>query len=129
MVRRMLVWLYMVLSTYATASEGRDHPDGGAVGIDVIGAVLGVVFNDEDGGGGPGGAVGDGVNQHAHGVIVIGVVGEWRESAGRGALSMIVTHAEDGHLRHFAGSIEFLPLTDEFFGAIDVGVFEIEVAR
>jgi len=43
--------------------------------VDVIGAVLGVVFDDEDGGIVPVGAVGDGVDDAAEGEVVVGDAG------------------------------------------------------
>ena len=50
MVRIMLTVLYCVLSTCVPFGVGADHQADGAMGVDMIGAVLGVVLDDEDGG-------------------------------------------------------------------------------
>ncbi len=49
-----------------------DDEGDGSMGIDVIGAVLGVVFENEDGGVVPIRAVGDGVDDPTEGEVVIG---------------------------------------------------------
>ena len=49
-----------------------DDENDAAMGIDVVGSVLGVVFEDENGGIVPIGAVGDGVDDSADGEIVVG---------------------------------------------------------
>ena len=47
-VRIMLTVLYCVLSRCLPLGVGADHQADGAVGVDVVGAVLGVVLDDED---------------------------------------------------------------------------------
>src|SRR5215469_11436212 len=49
-----------------------DDEGNAAMGIHVVGSILGVVFEDEDGGIVPVGAVGDGIDDAANGEIVVG---------------------------------------------------------
>src|SRR5690242_9493580 len=89
--------------TFVRLGEGRvsaDDQSDAAVGVDVVGAVLRVVFEDEDGGVVPVGAVGDGFNDAADGEIIVG-----EGSGGSGlafveAGSVIVGEAQLDELRH-----------------------------
>ena len=54
------------------------------MGVDVVGAVLGVVFDDEEGGLGPEFRVADGLDELAEGEVVIGHQGGGGELAGGG---------------------------------------------
>ncbi len=51
-----------------------DNVGGGAMRVDMVRPVLGVVFNDDDQSVAGIGAVGNGLNQQAHGIVVIGLL-------------------------------------------------------
>src|ERR1022692_3462562 len=70
-----------------------DEEGGGAVGIHVVGTVLRVVLEDEDGGVGPKARFGDALDQLADGVVVISSGGERGDFAGGGAGSVVVGEA------------------------------------
>ena len=72
-----------------------DHQADGAVGVDVVGAVLGVVLDDEDRRLGPELAVRDGLDQPAQGQVVAGHAGLRREGAGPGPRGVVLAQAHD----------------------------------
>src|ERR1017187_652087 len=72
---------------------GGDEEGGGTVGIHVVGTVLGVVFEDENGGVGPKARFGDALDQLADSKVVIGGGGERGDLAGGGAGSVVVAEA------------------------------------
>ena len=97
--------------------------------IDVIGAVLRVVFDDEDGGVVPVRAVGDGIDHAAERQIVVGDRGLRRGLAGTRASGVVVGQIEQRELRKFfGGSLRFhklVELAQEFVGAELVGIIGI----
>ena len=71
----MLTVLYWVLSRRVPLGVRADHQADGAVGVDVVGAVLGVVLDDEDRRLGPVLALRDRLDQPAQGQVVAGDAG------------------------------------------------------
>ena len=67
--------------------------------IDVVVAVLGVVLVDEDGSARPEAAVGDGFDELAEGLIVVGDVGARGGRAGVGALGVVLGEVDDDEAR------------------------------
>jgi hypothetical protein len=67
----------------AAPDIGADDIGRGPMGVDMVGTVLGVVFEDEDGGLAPDGTVGDMVYQPAQGQVIVCDLGD----GGIGALS------------------------------------------
>ena len=80
-VRIMLTVLYCVLSSGLPLGVGADHQADGAMGVDVVGAVLGVVLDDEDRRLGPVLAVADRLDEPAQRQVVAGDAGLRRERA------------------------------------------------
>src|ERR1035438_1569243 len=107
---------------------GGDEEGGGAVGIHVVGTVLGVVFEDENGRIGPKARFRDALDQLADGVVVIGGGGERGDLAGGGAGSVVVGEAHYNQARHIAGLLIFGELVEEDLGPLDVGIAEVEAA-
>ena len=97
--------------------------------IHVIGAVLGVVFQNENCGAGPETRFGDPFHQLAHGVIVIGGSGERSDLAGGGARGVVVAQAHDDQARHVAGFLVFGEFVQKDLGAIDVGIVQVKAAE
>ena len=89
---------------------GADHQADGAVGVDVVRAVLGVVLDDEDRDLGPGLAVGDGLDDPAQGQVVAGHAGLGRERAGPGAGGVVLAQAHDHEPGQRAVLLELLEL-------------------
>ena len=81
-----------------------DDQGGGAMRIDVVGAILRVVFEDENGGVVPIRAVRNRIDDAAERQIVIGYRGLWRGLARRACLRVIVGQVEQGELRKLFGA-------------------------
>src|ERR1019366_1089578 len=111
------------------ADDQGDRP----MSVNVVGAVLRIVFDDEDGGVVPVGTVGDGVDDAADRQIVVGDRGLRRGLAGTRASSVIVGQIEKRELRKFFGGSfgfhELVELAEEFVGAELVGIVGIEVGK
>ena len=107
-----------------------------AMGVDVVGTVLRVVFEDEDRGVVPVRAVGDGVDDAANGQIVVGNGSCGTRLALCAAGGVIVRKAQENELREsvFAGIAsgeEAIELVEELIDAelIGIGNFEIREER
>src|SRR5208282_2864398 len=110
-----------------------DDQGGRSMGIDVIGAILRVVLDDEDGGVVPVGTVGEGIDYAAYRQIVVGDRGLRRGLAGTRASGVVVGQVEERELRKFFGaSLGFHELgefAEEFVGAELVGIVGVEVGK
>ncbi len=105
------------------------------MGVDVVAAVLGVVFEDEDGGVVPVGAVRDGVDHSAQGQIVVGDRGLGARAIRSRAAGVIVGEIE----QHEGGELELRILVqltgvnvggefvEELVGTELVGVVGVEI--
>ena len=90
-----------------------DHQADGAVGIDVVGAVLGVVLDHEDRRLGPVLAVADGLDEPAQRQVVAGHAGLRRERAGARARGVVFAQAHDDEAGQGAVLLEVLELLEE----------------
>src|SRR5229473_1552910 len=105
------------------------------MGVDVVAAVLGVVFEDEDGGVIPVGAVRDGVDYAAQGQIVVGDRGLGARAIRSRAAGVIVGEIEQhecgelelGVFFRFAGVNVGGEFVEEFVGAKLVGIVGVEI--
>src|ERR1035437_10586989 len=108
-----------------------DHEGSGAMGIDVIGAVLRVVLDHEDGSVVPVRTMGDGIDHTAKRQVVIGYRGLRRRLAGTRTAGVVVGPVEQRELRKLlGGSLRFPELAEfaeEFVGAELVGIVGIAV--
>ena len=109
----MLTVLYWVLSSVLPLGVRADDQADGAVGVDVVGAVLGVVLDDEDRRLGPGLAVRDRLDEPAQGQVVAGDAGLGRERAGRGAGGVVLAQAHDDEPGQVAVLLELAELLEE----------------
>ena len=104
------------------------------MGVDVVGSVLCVIFENEDGGVVPVGAVGDGVDDAADGEIVVGDGSGGTGLALRAAGGVVVGEAQQDELRQrvlarFACgeiSVEFI---QEFISTKLVGIRDFEIGE
>src|SRR5438309_1895239 len=101
--------------------------------VNVIGAILSVVFEDENCGVVPVRTVRNCFDYAAEGKIVVGHGSSWPGLAGSGTASMIIRQIEQYELRQF-GSLPFCfgtdkprELVEEFVGAKLIGIFGIEI--
>ena len=76
------------------------------MGIHVIGSVLGVVFDNEEGGLGPEFREAHGFDKPAQGQVVVGHQGRRGELAGGGPLGVVVWQPQDLESRHIAFRLE-----------------------
>src|SRR5216684_4664302 len=108
-----------------------DDEGGRSMGIDVIGAVLRVVFEDEDGGIVPVGTMRNGIDDPAEREIVIGDRRLRSWLAGTRASGVVIGQVEQRELRKFFGGSlrfhKFIELAEKFVGAELVGIVGIEV--
>ena len=99
----------------------------------MVGAVLSIVFDDEDGGVVPVRAVGDGVNDTTHGQVIVCNAGLGRGRAGLGSSGVVVrkpNQTEGGQRFAFAGLTggdEVGEFAQEFVGAELIGILNFEV--
>src|SRR5581483_11623656 len=107
-----------------------------AVRIDVVGAVLSVVFENQNSGVVPIGAVRNGLDDTAYGEIVIGDRGRRGRQALAEPGSMVVGKAQLDELRHgviagLAGGEESLEFVEKFIHAklIGIGDFKVRIKR
>ena len=103
------------------------------MGVDVIGAVLRVVFDHEDGSVVPVRAVGDGIDNAAEREVVIGDRGLRRGLARTRASGVVVGKVEQRELRKlFGASLRFhklVELAQEFVGAELVGIVGLKSGK
>ena len=85
-----------------------DHQRDAAMGVDVVGAVLGVIFQHENGGLRPELAVADRFDHASQRQIVIGQIGDRRWRSDLCPRRVIVGQANDHELRHLAFGFETL---------------------
>src|SRR5438093_8104716 len=103
------------------------------MGVDVVGAVLGVVFDDEDRSVVPVGAVRDGLDDAAESEIVVGDGSRGTRNAGGGTVGVVVGEIEEDELRELsslpfsAGANEIFEFVEELVGAELVGIHGVEV--
>ena len=126
----MLLVEYIVESTYAAFRVRADDQGDRAMGIHVIGAVLGVVLDDEDGGVLPELALAHRLDHAAQRQIVVGDHGA-SASACRPACRRCDRWARRkmvsrGKLPSFSKRVQFL---DEAVGPFLVGIIQIEAAE
>ena len=100
MVRSIEVVLYMRAIHRVVLDVGRDQKRGRAVRIHVVGAVLRVVLQHEDGGARPEAALRNRLHQHPQRVVVIGGHGEGGELACLRAVGVIVAQPHEHQPRH-----------------------------
>ena len=93
-----------------------DHKTRGAVGVDVVGAVLRIVFDDEDRHFRPEFAARGGGDDLGEALVVAGDRGVGGKRAGRGAAGVVFAERHDGEAREDAG----------FFGGVEIGDPEID---
>ena len=93
--------------------------------VHVIGAVLRVVFQDEDGRRRPEGRTTEGLDNASKRQVVVGHVGAWRGRAGPGARGVIVGQPHDHQRRHGSFGHEALQLAEKDVGSFLVGDVEI----
>ncbi len=99
------------------------------MGVDVVRAVLGVVFDDEDGGLGPELGLADGFDDAPEGEVVVGDHGAGGAFAGGGAVGVVVGQPHDLQSRHVALALESLEFADESVGASLVQVVHVPAAE
>src|SRR5205823_1850548 len=97
-----------------------EHVTRRAVGVDVVGAVLGVVFDDEDGHFGPEFTVAGGFDDAADGEVVAGDAGIRRVGAGGRAFSVIFAERHDGEARELLAGL---------FGSLEVVDPEVDLVH
>ena len=97
--------------------------------IDVVGAVLRVVLDDEDRGLRPELRVRHGLDDLAEGEVVVGDLCSRGGPAGAGAAGVVVWQPDDLQARHFALLLEAAQLGDETRGALHVGISHVEAAE
>ena len=93
--------------------------------VHVIGAVLRVVFQDEDGRRRPEGRTTEGLDNASKRQVVVGHVGAWRGRAGPGARGVIVGQPHDHQRRHGSFGYEALQLAKKDVGSFLIGDVEI----
>ncbi len=114
----------------ATAARvGRQDEGRGAVRVDMVGAVLGVVFQDENGGLRPELRLRDRLHQQPERVVVVGDGGLRSDLAGADARGVIVAEPHRHEARHLAAALEFRQIAQEHLHAFDVGVVHVEAAE
>src|ERR1700688_1486780 len=110
-----------------------DDKSYGAVGIDVIGSILRVVFDYEDGSVVPVRTVRDGIDDAAECKVVIGDRGLRSGLSGTRASSVVVGQIEKRELRKFFGASlsfnELIEFAQEFIGAELIRIVDIEVRK
>src|SRR5579871_4045589 len=127
-----------VLDVGLRGASGRifaDYEGDRAMRIDVVGAVLGVVFEHEDGGIVPVRTVEDGIDNAAQGEVVVGDVGRRPGPVGASTASVVVGQIEQDEAGHFelgafiglAGANVGGKFVEEFVGAKLVGIVGVEV--
>ena len=87
--------LYMVESTLCRLTKRADGQGDGAMGVDMIGAVLSVVLNHEDCHLAPEPALGDALDDSAQRQVVVGNGRQYGRRAGLGARGVIVGQAHN----------------------------------
>src|SRR5438132_2679623 len=103
--------------------------------VNVIGAILSIVFEDENGCVIPVSAVRDRFDYAAHRKIVVGQGSSWPGLAGSGTASMIIRQIEQYELRQFGslpfcfGTDEACEFVEEFVGAKLIRIFSVEVGE
>ena len=85
------------------ADIGTDHVGWRTVGVDVVGSILGVIFEDEDGGFRPDGTMGDMLDQFAEGQVVVGYLGDRAISAFMETTGMVIGQIDGTEMRQCAG--------------------------
>ncbi len=121
-MRIMLTVLYWCAIEELPLRVRADHQADGAMGVDMVGAVLGVVFDHEDGHLGPVLAVGDGLDDLAQRQVVAGHAGPRRERSRPGAGRVVFAqahHREPGQVVVF---LVFAELADVGIGIVGVAV-------
>ena len=104
---------------------GADDEQDGAMAIDVVPAVLRVVFVDEHGGGGPELAAADGLDDAAEGEVVVGEHGAGGGVILRDAVGVVVGEMERDEVGHRALLLVFMERGDEVIGADLIGDVEV----
>ena len=94
--------------------------------VDVIAAILRIVFDDEDRGLAPELAFRNRLDDHADAGVIVGHEGFRRNLSGSRSIGVIVAHAHGDQLGHLVPGLEAAQFLDEGFGAVDVGILEIE---
>ena len=128
---KVVVDEWLLLARSVLADDQRD----GSMSVDMVGAVLGIVFENEDGSVFPVGAVRDSIDQAADGEIVIGHRGLWSGHAGSSAGGVIVGKAEHHEVRELfatarlTGFDEAVELVQEFISAQLVRIVNPEIGE
>src|SRR5450755_2454527 len=101
--------------------------------VDMVGAILRIVFNHEDGGVLPIGAVRNGIDNASDREIVIGYRSLWRGLSGTRASGMVIRKIEQCELREFFGAPlcfhKLVKLPQKFIGAKLIGIIGIEIGK
>ena len=112
-----------------------DDESGRAVRVYVVGAVLGVIFENKNGGVIPIRTIGDGFHDAAQRQVVIGNGGRRTRKIGTRTSRMVVRQVEQNKCRHLefkpfmriAGANESGEFVHEFVGAKLIGIVRIEI--
>lgn len=103
------------------ADVGTGDEGDGAVAVDVVNPVLGVVFDDEDGHFLPEAGLGEGFDDTAEGEVIVGDHAIGRGGAGGGAVGMVRGELEDGEIGEGAVFFESGKVFQEEVRADDIG--------
>ncbi len=125
----MLAVEYIVESTAARRTNGLMQSAHRAVGIDMVGTVLGVVLHDKNGGFRPELTVADAFNDSSQGQVIVGHHRTRRWLADAGAIGVVIRKPHDRQLRHAVMGLEFLELFEIAVGTPLVRVIEIVAAK
>src|SRR5438093_4314054 len=96
--------------------------------VDVVGAVLGVILHDEDGGPRPELRAGDRFNDPSEGQVIVRDGSGWRRVVGRGAAGVVVGQADDLEPGHMADLFETGQVVDESSGTPWVRIIQVKAA-
>ena len=110
----------------AALRVGRNDEGRRAVAVDVVGAVLGVVLDNEDRHFVPEFALAEGFDDEAEGVVVVGHIRQRGDLAGGESAGVIVTEANHGEVGELAFGFHTSEVGKEYFRAIDVRVVHVE---
>src|SRR5205823_14413877 len=106
-----------------------DNQGHGAVRVNVIGAVLGVVLHDKDGGVLPETALAYRLDDASQSQVVVGQRGRRRRQAHLGAARVIVGQTQNDQAGHRTFTLEAGQFGDKAIGALLIRVLEIEAAE
>ena len=119
--RRIHGRIHANLSRIRADSE-RDSP----VSVDVVGAVLCIIFHDENRGRGPELGLGNGFDQSSQREVVVRHAGGGRPFSGGGAGGVVLWQAHDLEPRHLPLLLKAAQFADKSFSPLHIGVVHVE---